>query len=212
MRADENGQLLADAIAGNHRALGNLLIQHVIPLQRALERYAATQWSDKVRSAVYIEDVVQDALSRAIRDIATYDERRGSFANWLMSIGHAALHDARRSATRRKRGGAHHRQHTPAGLDGTSIMRLVDVISADGDTPATAVAKKEALSAIRVGIATLPDTQRNAVRLHEIHGLSLDETAEQLQRSPAAIRGLLYRARASLREFLGQTSRWFGGK
>jgi RNA polymerase sigma-70 factor (ECF subfamily) len=48
----------------------------------------------------------------------------------------------------------------------------------------------------------LPDSQREAIELHHLHGLSLIETAEQLDRTTGSIVGLLRRGLTKLRELL----------
>jgi RNA polymerase sigma factor (sigma-70 family) len=71
-------------------------------------------------------------------------------------------------------------------------------------------ATKEAIQALEVHIAGLPQEHRRAVQLNYLQGRSLEETATALGRSPAAVRGLLYRAKQRLRVALGRSSRWFG--
>jgi DNA-directed RNA polymerase specialized sigma24 family protein len=45
-----------------------------------------------------------------------------------------------------------------------------------------------------------------------VEGKSLAETATAMRRSPAAVRGLVDRAKQSLRKALGRSSRWFAKK
>ena len=62
---------------------------------------------------------------------------------------------------------------------------------------------------MQVGLASLPQSQQDAVRLRHLDGKSVAETAAALGRPPGAVRGLLQRARKSLRDALGRSSRWF---
>jgi RNA polymerase sigma-70 factor (ECF subfamily) len=97
---------------------------------------------------------------------------------------------------------------TPA----SSLADLVDLLCDDTSTASAKAAEKEAIQAVQVGIACLPDEQQQAVRLRYLQGQSLAETANSLGRSPAAVRGLLYRAKLRLRDALGRSSRWFSRK
>jgi RNA polymerase sigma-70 factor (ECF subfamily) len=96
--------------------------------------------------------------------------------------------------------------------DRSSWLALAErSIAADG-TPSHHLAGEEAVRAIQVAVAVLPDDQRAAVTLHHLEGQSIEATAAELARSQAAVRGLLQRARKSLREMLGRSSRWFEKK
>lgn len=66
------------------------------------------------------------------------------------------------------------------------------------------------MHALVAQIEGLPEDQQQAVRLSCLQGKSLNATANTLGRSPAAVRGLLYRAKQRLRDALGHSSRWFG--
>jgi RNA polymerase sigma factor (sigma-70 family) len=92
------------------------------------------------------------------------------------------------------------------------MLTLVEHLSDHGSTPSGHAARNEAVQAVRVGLAGLPSAQRKAIKLHHLDGRSLDETAAEMERSPGAVRGLLQRARQSLRQSLGRSSRWFSRK
>ena len=66
--------------------------------------------------------------------------------------------------------------------------------------------------AIQVGVASLPDDQREAIRLRYLQGLTTQAAADQMERTPEAVRGLVSRAKQSLRTVLGNSSRWFSRK
>ena len=74
------------------------------------------------------------------------------------------------------------------------------------------LAAREAVGAIRVGIAGLPDDQREAIRLHVLEGRSLAETAAAMNRSPGAVRALIHRGKQQLRDGLGRASVWLSGR
>ena len=68
--------------------------------------------------------------------------------------------------------------------------------------------EQKAVEALQVAITGLPDDQRQAIHLN-LSGLSLDEIAETMNRTEAAVRGLLHRAKRALREAMGRSSKWF---
>jgi RNA polymerase sigma factor (sigma-70 family) len=68
------------------------------------------------------------------------------------------------------------------------------------------------LAAIRDAVDALPSDQREVVRLYALEGQSLATTARSIRRSPAAVRGLVHRAKQRLRELMQSSSRWFDKK
>ena len=89
---------------------------------------------------------------------------------------------------------------------------LVELLSGREHQPDKSVARREAIHAVQVGIAALPDDQREAIRLHVLEGKSLEETAAALNRTPGAVRALAYRAKLQLREAMGSASMWLSGR
>jgi len=59
---------------------------------------------------------------------------------------------------------------------------------------------REEVRTLVADLATLPESQRSALVLHELSGLSHDEVSEALQRSPRASRQAVYEARLALQD------------
>jgi RNA polymerase sigma factor (sigma-70 family) len=89
------------------------------------------------------------------------------------------------------------------------MIQLFELLSDDNPTPSSAAARGEAIRAVQIAIATLPDAQREAVTCHYLNGKTVSETAARLRRSPGAVRGLLIRATRKMRHSLQSSSRWF---
>ena len=85
---------------------------------------------------------------------------------------------------------------------------LVD--SADTD-PAVLLLRRAQVSAVWDAIGELPPTQREALLLREVRGLSYDELADDLQLTRPSIRSLLTRARQAVRARLGDGWAVLGG-
>jgi RNA polymerase sigma-70 factor (ECF subfamily) len=198
-------ELVDAAVAGDRLAAGRLLLYHA----PALSRFIAVRLSAEVAAVTTAEDVLQDTFVEAFRDIHKFEPRgNGTFKGWLTIIAeHQVLYTLDRLRAQ-KRGGK--RQHAqPAGQHASSILDLVEHLSDSRNRPSGQAAKHEAVLAVRVGLAALPKAQQDAVRLHHLDGKSIAETAAVLGRPPGAVRGLLQRARKSLHDALGRSSRWF---
>lgn len=118
------------------------------------------------------------------------------------------LVDALRVEQRQKRGGGFRRQRRASESVTGSLVDLVDRLPGDAPTASGLMAKDEAILAIQVAIASLPEEQREAVRLHVLEGNSLEETAAEMGRTTGAIRGLVQRAKQQLAEAMGRASAW----
>jgi RNA polymerase sigma-70 factor (ECF subfamily) len=155
-----------------------------------------------------VDDVLQEAFIQAIRDIHTCQaSTTEGFAAWLTMIAQHRLQDMLKRQKRRKRGGDRRQNHVEQ--DGASSwLGLIDLVAGPVHTPSQSVARREAVRAIQVAVAALPDDQREAVRRRYLDGKSIDETAAEMDRTPAAVNGLVRRAKQALRESLKASSEW----
>jgi RNA polymerase sigma factor (sigma-70 family) len=137
---------------------------------------------DRVRAVVErmvqddAEDVAQEALLRAYLGLSQLRDP-ARFGAWLCGI---AVNVAKMRLRRR-----------------SLETRLVfEPASDDG------LEERELLGLVRDAVEVLPPGQRDVVLMHYLDGLSCDEIAALLGRSPGAVRVRLHRARQQLREQL----------
>jgi len=201
--------LIGRASQGDSVALEELLLLHYT----RLSRHIAPQLAGRLGKFLAVEDLVQDTFIQAIRDIRTCQARtERSFAAWLNAIADHCLQDVVRKLNRKKRGGDRLAVRGRGGDPRSSVAGLVELLSNGGDTPSQSAARNEAVEAVQVRIAQLPENQREAVRLHHLGGRSIEETAAAMRRTPGAVRGLLQRARRSLRDALERSTLWLGSR
>jgi RNA polymerase sigma-70 factor (ECF subfamily) len=91
-------------------------------------------------------------------------------------------------------------------------LSLWDWIAAEDTSPGSIVARGEALQALQVALAALPDDQRQAIQMRLLEGKTLEETAHVLARTPDAVRGLVHRGKQGLLEAMGRASLWLKSK
>ena len=153
------------------------------------------------RAKVDPSDIVQQTLLDAHRKL---DQFRGStepeMAAWLRKMLSSRVADAFRALGRQKRDVALERSLEPQ-LDET-CSRLEAWLEAVQTSPSGRVSRNEQIVRLAAAMEQLPDAQREAIELHHLHGLSLNETAEQLDRTTGSIVGLLRRGLTKLRELL----------
>lgn len=145
-----------------------------------------------VGNADLAEDIVQDALLRAIATPAGYAGRAKPLT-WLSAIALNVLRDHyRRPGTRAE-----------VEADATAL----EALPAGGDDVVLALMRDEMGTCIADHLQALPDRQREVLTLHDIGGASHAEVAEALGIAEGNARVLLHRARAALRERLGRHCR-----
>jgi RNA polymerase sigma-70 factor (ECF subfamily) len=202
-------QQIAKAVSGDRLALQELLLAQIPELSRQI----AAKLPSSLHGVLEVEDILNATFIQAFRSIQKLRQiSERSFAAWLRTIAENQLRDALKGLQRKKRGGGQRRLHGPAKNDASSMADLAEMLSANCDTPSGACARHEAVQAIQVGIAGLPDDQRAAIRLHVLEGRSLAETAAVINRTPGAVRALVHRAKQQLREGLGHASQWLSGR
>jgi RNA polymerase sigma-70 factor, ECF subfamily len=147
-------------------------------LRPRLHRYCARM----VGSAFDGEDVVQDALARAM-EVLPMAGKIENPEGWLLRIAHNAALDVLRQ--RKRRGTA------------DSEEALANVADQASETDA-----RVAATANLGTFMHLPTLQRSSVLLSDLLGYSLAEIAELLDISLAAVKAALHRGRAKLRELV----------
>ena len=167
--------MMVAAQAGDARAY-SLLLRECLPLLRTICR-------QRLREPAEVEDAVQDTLLTLHRVRSTYDPAR-PFRPWITAI-------AERRALDRGRGLAR-------SMARNTGLEAADHIGAGGD------AEHRLMSAdLHAAVGALPVSQRTALRLTKIEGLSLAEASARSGLSMGALKVATHRAVQSLRRKFG---------
>jgi RNA polymerase sigma-70 factor (ECF subfamily) len=200
---------IAQAAAGSRPAVERLLLDHYTPLVQHLQPLIPVS----AQSLLSVEDILQETFSQAFQDIRTFTPSTDkSFGTWLKAIAENRLRDAIKAHRRKKRGGGQLRLQPPAYANEESVATLAEMLSAGRSTPSQSLARKEAVRAVQIAMAGLPDDYREAVRLRFLEGRSVEGVAEEMHRSPGAVRGLIDRAKRAMRETMGRASHYYIGR
>jgi RNA polymerase sigma-70 factor (ECF subfamily) len=187
--APESGPeaVLIAAILAGDREKFHLLI---LPYEGQLFRTAFAL----VKNAEEAEDVVQDAVLKAYRKLASF---RGDskFSTWLISI---TLNEARGRLRRDNRAivdsldeqREENADFTPAAL--TDWREI----------PLAALERQEIRTLVQQAVAELPDSYREIVTLRDVEECSVNDTAQLLGISVALVKVRLHRARLLLQKKL----------
>jgi RNA polymerase sigma-70 factor, ECF subfamily len=175
---------------------------------QALERYrnylhllARLQIDPWLRPALAASDVVQQTLMEAHQARGRFQgANSGQLAAWLRQILACNLRDALRNLGRdcRDKG---REQSLDAALEASS-QRLALFLAANQSSPSEQAERNERAILLADALTTLPEAQREALILQHWHGFTLDQIAERLGRTAAAVAGLLKRGLKHLRQTL----------
>ncbi len=145
-----------------------------------------------VRDPADAQDVAQEALVRAWRFAASFDERRGSVMAWLLGITRNVALDHVRGRGRRA--------EVPDDLPGDWPVDPVDV----GEVVGTRDDAARVVSLMR----DLPEPQREALVAVTLLGLSTREVSERCAIPHGTVKSRVRLALRKLRDEMGDRSRW----
>lgn len=144
-------------------------------------------------------DLAQSVCREALEDIDEFEFRgEEQFRSWLFVRAMRKLYHRHRY---------HHQQKRDIGreargpLDDTEVDGLLTAY-ATVTTPSHVASAREQLSTIESALERLPEAQRDAIALTRLGGLSYAEAALEMNRSEAAVRGLVMRGIARLTTLL----------
>lgn len=174
-----------------------------------LRGYVEKKIPPKLRSTISPEDVLQEVWIGAFRGISGFrSDGPEAFDRWLATITNRRLLDVMKVALARKRGGRspftserHNRQ--------TSVFDLFARVASPQTSPSRVNATREAVDAVQIALAALPDDRRRAIWMHHIEGCGIAEIAATMEKSRAAVASLLFHGRRQLRDRLGSAAKYF---
>jgi RNA polymerase sigma-70 factor (ECF subfamily) len=167
-----------------------------------LSLLARLQLDHRLQGKLDASDIVQQTLLKAHEKIGQFRGRTDAeLAAWLRAILANNLAEAARRYGADARDVARERS-LEARLDESSA-RLESCLHADESSPSQRAMRHEQLIDLARSLAALPDDQRRAVELHHLKGMTVAEVGEQMQRSRAAVVGLLFRGLKALRQHMG---------
>ncbi len=150
-------------------------------------------------------DIVQETLADAQKHLGAFrGQSEAELLSWLRKMLTRNTIDAIRRLRSRKRDVANElrlqRTRRWSGRSTNISLR------AEQTSPSGRVAGNEQLQQMQVAIEALPEAQRLAIQLHHLQGMTLAQVALQLNRSPAAVAGLLHRGLCALQKSVSEES------
>jgi RNA polymerase sigma-70 factor (ECF subfamily) len=175
-------------------AIEQALNQDLNAFNRLVEAYQRLAYSVAYRMLQDDEqaaDAVQESFIKAYRALHTF--QGGSFKSWLMRIVTNTCYDALRA---RKRRATDSLDDLPPGA------QYAPYLTDSAESPHEYAERMELNHAIESNIAKLPEDQRLAVLLCDVHGYTYEEITEIANIPMGTVKSRISRGRARLRELL----------
>jgi RNA polymerase sigma-70 factor (ECF subfamily) len=170
-------RLVQEAKRGDPQAFARIFDEYAAPIHRFI--------ASRVNRPSDAEDLTQLVFVKALEALPRYEARGIPFGGWLFRLARNAIIDQIR--TRR---------------DHLSLVAVVTRATDDAGPEAVA-ALQDDLHRVAQAMQDLTDDQREVIELRFFAGLSVLEAAVVMGRQEGTIRGLQFRAIASLRRSLG---------
>jgi RNA polymerase sigma-70 factor (ECF subfamily) len=159
---------------------------------------ARVQLAPELRTKVDPSDIVQQTLLEAHQGEASYrGQSEPELLGWLRQILAHNLADALRRFRSAKRDIA--REQSLGQAIDRSSARIEALLAGDQSSPSQRVRREEDAVMLAAALTELPESQQEAIVLRYWQGFSVDEIAGQMDRTPAAVAGLLKRGLRNLR-------------
>lgn len=162
-----------------------------------------SQFQDRVIGLLYhllgnadeAEDLAQEVFLRVYRSRERY-EPTAKFSTWLFTIVNNIARNAIRDRRRR-------RERETLDVNRSDVRPLENMaVAPSGAMPSRIFARGELTEVVRSAVSALSEDQRIALMLNKFEHMNYRQVAEVLGRSETAVKSLLARARAVLRDIL----------
>ncbi len=189
--SEENIEGLVSRLrAGDTEALAAYADAHRPQLMRALERKVGSG----LRRKLDLEDILQETLARAVKDLPRVDFGEQAPLGWLMHVMDRQIVDLHRyHFAAQKRNAAQEVSVDRPSASG-SRAGFADLLVASMTSPSEAVSRDVRLMRVYQAMEQLSEDMRQAIRWRYLESLSSQEIAKRLGKSDVATRVLLSRA------------------
>ena len=183
--AREDVDLVEEALGGNQLSF-QLLVERYQERIFGLARHYT-------KSAVEVEDIVQDTFLKAYRRLETF-QRQSSFSTWLYRIAVNTALDFLKRVGRSPVQAVEDPELTAAPVRGQAGSGVTIA------GPDAALRREEVARITAEVLAELPEIFRTALVLRELEGMAYQQMADVLGISIGTVESSLFRARARFKE------------
>jgi len=177
------------------------LVEFLQVNEHALLAFIRSRIGSQLQKKIEPEDILQEASREAVRTLEQTDLTNWDPLNWLFQICERKIIDSHRRYFASKKRDANREAAIP---EGSEAAGLANLLVASMTTPSEAFSRDQRQLRMLAALDTLPDDQREALRLRYLVGLSSKEISKKLGKSDGATRVMISRALGKLNELLAE--------
>lgn len=191
-------EVLIDQIKnGSEPALLEFIERHRAPLLAFINK----NMSEGLKSKVEASDVLQEVSLNAVESFAEMDFEQKTPFNWLCHLSERRIIDNHRKYFQVQKRAAGREVQQRSGEEGAG-QGFMDLLIASITSPSQAFARGAKEMKLLVALESLPEENREAIRLKYVESLPTKEIANQLNKSDVAVRVMISRSMVKLQEIL----------
>jgi len=196
--ASHDTKIVARLRSGDESALAEFVESNRPALLAFLHSRIGSHLAKKTEA----EDILQDACLEACRSLDKAPLETWDPLHWLFQICERKIIDAHRRHFASQKRDASREASIPDGSEAAG--GLGNLLAASMTTPSAAFSRDQRQLRVLAALDTLPEDQREAVRLRYLVGLPSKEIAQKLGKTDGAVRVMLSRSLGKLQEILGE--------
>lgn len=194
---DHDTKILAGLRTGDE----NALVEFLKTNEHALLAFIRSRIGTQLQKKIEPEDVLQEASIEALRSLEKTDLSTWDPLHWLFQICERKIIDAHRKYFASQKRDASREAAIP---EGSEAAGLANLLAASMTTPSAAFSRDQRQLRMLAALDTLPEDQREALRLRYLVGLSSKEIAKKLGKTDGATRVMISRSLSRLNEMLAE--------
>lgn len=201
--SDSNRRVLENRVrAGDGQALAELAMLDKPRLMAALERKVGAA----LRRKLELDDILQEALARAIKDLPSIDFGEQDPMGWLYQVIDRQIVDLHRFhfEAQKRDAGREISADQPLAGGSDDQQGFAALLVASMTTPSKAMSRDMRLVRVYSAMEKLPEAMREALRWRYLENLPSQDIAKRLGKTDVATRVLLSRAIRKLQEALAE--------
>ncbi|MEQ1828007.1 MAG: sigma-70 family RNA polymerase sigma factor [Pirellula sp.] len=194
----DSQDVLLRAKLGDEAAKGELLNR----FRPYLNVIAQRLLDERLQGRMDFADIVQTTFLEASRDFEAFrGDTVESLLAWLRNILRNNVSTAHQHhLAAQKRSARKESVLRISSESGGSSLGLADILPSESSTPSQRLMRDEASVVLAACLEQIPESQRDAIRMRYLEGMSLKQISDRIGKSEMAVAGLLKRGLRALRE------------
>lgn len=158
-----------------------------------------------LRKKLEPEDLLQEVILSALNSLPTFNVPGRDPFKLLCQMAEQRIIDAHRRHVAAQKRSSDREVSIDTPLAGQEQFGFVNMLAASMTTPSQAFSRGQKELNLQIAIGSLPEEQRELLRLRFVEGLATKDVAERLGKTDGAVRVLLSRTLSKLQELLSDS-------